>query len=37
MLYPAPSPATEEPGSKLALGGAEAYYLVTLEDVQPQP
>ena len=35
-LYPAPSPATEEPGSKLALGGAEAYYLV-IEDVQPQP
>ena len=36
-LYPAPSPATGEAGSKLALGGAEAYYLVALEDVQPQP
>ena len=34
QLYPAPSPDTQkEPGSMLALGGAEAYYLVTLEDV----
>ena len=33
QLYPAPSPAAEEPGSMLALGGAEASYLVTLEDV----
>ena len=33
QLYPAPSPAAKEPGSMLALGGAEASYLVTLEDV----
>ena len=33
QLYPAPSPAAKEPGRMLALGGAEASYLVTLEDV----
>ena len=33
QLYPAPTPATTEPGSRLALGGAPVQYLVTLEDV----